>query len=241
MSEREPPHEPGRNDLVLLAILSSLAGLVDVLGLLRLGHIFTAHITGNLVVLAADIASGGPPHIAQVLSIPVFMLSVACAFALVVRRAASRGRTAVLAGQALLLVVVLGLAIRVQDSGSTSAGQQLLAAMVAVAAMAFQNVFVRLSLQQSSTTSVMTGNVATATIALLALVRPGPWPRDQAVRNLRRTAPVVLGFFVGCAMGAAASNRFGAWAWALPASLSLIAVPLGVRTSASAVGAPVTP
>src|SRR5215469_1019622 len=80
-----PAHGSGRSDLMLLGILSVLAGLVDVIGFLRLGHVFTAHITGNLVVMADEIANGGPPHVAQVLSIPVFVIAVVIAYVLVIQ------------------------------------------------------------------------------------------------------------------------------------------------------------
>jgi uncharacterized membrane protein YoaK (UPF0700 family) len=60
----------------LPALLSCVAGMVDVIGFLRLG-LFTAHVTGNLVVMAAFLVRGGPPNIAHVLAAPVFMAAVA--------------------------------------------------------------------------------------------------------------------------------------------------------------------
>src|SRR5262249_61736856 len=78
-------------DLLLLGILSVVAGLTDVIGFLRVGHVFTAHITGNLVVMADEIANGGPPHVAQLLSIPVFVIAVALAHLLVLQTRPSRG------------------------------------------------------------------------------------------------------------------------------------------------------
>src|SRR6267378_4071834 len=61
---------------LLPALLSGVAGMVDVIGFLSLG-IFTAHVTGNLVVIAALLVRGGPPNIAQVLAVPVFIVGVA--------------------------------------------------------------------------------------------------------------------------------------------------------------------
>jgi hypothetical protein len=40
-------------------LLSVIAGMVDLIGILTLGNIFTAHITGNLVVFAAVLVRGG--------------------------------------------------------------------------------------------------------------------------------------------------------------------------------------
>jgi hypothetical protein len=45
-------------DWLLPAVLSTTAGAVDVIGFLTLGGLLTAHITGNLVVLAAHYVIG---------------------------------------------------------------------------------------------------------------------------------------------------------------------------------------
>src|SRR6266852_8990384 len=60
---------------LLPALLSGVAGMVDVIGFLSFG-LFTAHVTGNLVVIAALLVRGGPPNIAQILAVPVFIGAV---------------------------------------------------------------------------------------------------------------------------------------------------------------------
>src|SRR5258708_25664996 len=62
-------------------LLSVVAGMVDVIGFLSLG-LFTAHVTGNLVVIAALLVRGGPPHTAQVLAVPVFIVGVAAGWSI---------------------------------------------------------------------------------------------------------------------------------------------------------------
>src|SRR6266403_5267981 len=63
-----------RANWLLPAVLSTTAGAVDVIGFLALGGLFTAHITGNLVIVAAHYATGGFSQIGPLLSVPVFMV-----------------------------------------------------------------------------------------------------------------------------------------------------------------------
>src|SRR6266849_5980909 len=72
-------------------LLSVIAGMVDLTGFFTLGNIFTAHITGNLVLVAAVAVRGGPLNLAQVLSIPVFILALSAIW-LLARASGRRGR-----------------------------------------------------------------------------------------------------------------------------------------------------
>ena len=62
------------SDWLLPTVLSTTAGAVDVIGFLALGGLFTAHITGNLVILAAHYVTGGFSEIGPLLSVPVFVI-----------------------------------------------------------------------------------------------------------------------------------------------------------------------
>src|SRR5215471_5517426 len=57
-------------------VLSVIAGMVDVIGYLSL-KLFTAHVTGNIVIIAAQLVYGGPPKMDQILAVPVFIVAVA--------------------------------------------------------------------------------------------------------------------------------------------------------------------
>src|SRR6478736_8117167 len=61
---------------LLIFVLSVIAGSVDVIGFLGLGALFIAHITGNLVVLAARTAAGEQAPAAHLLSVPVFIIAL---------------------------------------------------------------------------------------------------------------------------------------------------------------------
>src|SRR5689334_24857689 len=62
-----------RGGWVLPAVLSTTAGAMDVIGFLALGGLFTAHITGNVVILAAHYVVGGFGEVGPLLSVPVFV------------------------------------------------------------------------------------------------------------------------------------------------------------------------
>jgi uncharacterized membrane protein YoaK (UPF0700 family) len=64
---------------LLPAVLSVIAGSADVISFLGFGGLFVAHITGNLVILAAHVVTGAAVGIAPVLSVPVFIVVLALA------------------------------------------------------------------------------------------------------------------------------------------------------------------
>jgi uncharacterized membrane protein YoaK (UPF0700 family) len=68
---------PGMKLLPILPImLSTIAGCVDVIGFLGLGGLFTAHVTGNVVILAAKLVVHDPAPISYLIAVPVFMIAL---------------------------------------------------------------------------------------------------------------------------------------------------------------------
>src|SRR5215510_26886 len=67
---------PSQSERWLPTLLSVIAGMVDLIGFLTLG-IFTAHVTGNIVVVGSLIVRHNRVNPAQILAIPVFILAVA--------------------------------------------------------------------------------------------------------------------------------------------------------------------
>lgn len=61
------------------ALLSVNAGFVDTAGFLGLQGLFTAHVTGNFVTLAATLVMGTHGAIAKLLALPEFVIVVALA------------------------------------------------------------------------------------------------------------------------------------------------------------------
>ena len=130
--------------------------------------------------------------------------------------------------QTALLIGFLGLGVgfgRFPDANSSMA---VLAGMLGVAAMATQNVLVKLALKGVPSTAVMTTNITQLTVdlATLARSRRNHGELAQARHRVRMTFPCIIGFVVGCAAGAVLEVRFGLWALALPVVLSALSVPL---------------
>jgi uncharacterized membrane protein YoaK (UPF0700 family) len=220
-----------RSSWLLPTVLSTTAGAVDVIGFLALGGLFTAHITGNVAIVAAHYVTGGFSQIGPLLAVPVFMAVmglVTLASSAIIRagwyplRPLLLLETALLAGF-LLLGVAFG---RFADADSSIA---IVAGMLGVSAMATQNVLGRLALKGAPSTAVMTTNITQLTVDLVTLVHSRRDADELATarRRARVTFACVIGFVAGCAAGAALEVRFGLWALTLPVLLSALAVPLG--------------
>lgn len=207
----------------LPAALSLISGVTDVTSWLLLGGLFTAHITGNLVVLAADAVTGTAPHLAAVLALPAFVVVTVLATWAARRFAGHRARTrnTLLGAQAVLLVAAAGLSFVGHASANPDGALAVLIGICAVGAMAAQNAYLHLVPTKVFTTAVMTGNLVAATIAGTDLVTShGRSPAARARWN--ESWPLLAGFVGGCLIGAGASTAFGDHAAVVPALLAVV-------------------
>jgi len=215
----------------LLIVLSVTAGCTDIIGFLGLNHLFTAHITGNLVILAAHIVVGREAQIAQILSVPIFIviLSLTVLLALGLKSTGRSSLRPLLLLQFLLLAGFLVICIAADAQTDPTAPAAILAGMLGVSAMAVQNALVQISITGAPATAVMTSNVTRFAVDVGTLLRRGD-PVDVAKARSRaaRTLPVILGFTIGCGLGAACEAVVGLRALALPACLALLAFAIGL-------------
>lgn len=215
---------------LLPGVLSVIAGSVDVISFLGLGGLFTAHITGNLVVLAAHIVTGRAMPLGPILAVPVFIavlgLTRAAAASLkVIRRPTLRP---LLALQLALLVSFLVVDVAAGPLRDPAAPIAVVAGMLGVAAMAVQNALVQISLVGAPATAVMTTDITKLMMDLGAIL----FRRDSdgvacARSRARHTWPAILGFTVGCSLGAILEAAIGPWSLVLPTALGVLALALG--------------
>lgn len=204
------------------AALAVIAGVTDVTSWLLLGGFFSAHVTGNLVVIAADVVRGTLPDLASILAVPVFIVATLAA-TLVARRfgAHTPATNRLLLGvQAVFLIAAAVLSFTAQASAHPKSGIAVLIGMLAVCAMAAQNAYLHLVPDRALSTAVMTGNLVAATIAVTDIVR-SRGTDQQGLQRWMQTWPLLAGFIGGCLVGAAGATLFGDHAAVLPALLAL--------------------
>jgi uncharacterized membrane protein YoaK (UPF0700 family) len=204
--------------------LSFIAGYVDTCIFIALFGLFTAHVTGNLVLIGSELVHRAPGDVfPKLLAFAAFVLAVVVAV-LLDRRVEARSRVPVfLAIEGALLVLALLAAgpREPTDAGTLSA---ILAGSFGAAAMGFQNAMMRLRLPELPSTTVMTMNVTQAVIDSATLSLPANdaargEAREKARVRLRRMGPQIGWFTLGAAAGAAGFELAKMLALALPALL----------------------
>lgn len=213
--------------LALPVTLSLIAGLTDTIGFLGLNGLFTAHVTGNIVVLAASVAAGSPALLSDILSVPVFMLVLllASVTAGAIERAGRSSVRPLLLLQLLALLGFLALSVAAEAVTDPNDSVPVIAGMLGVAAMAVQNGLVQIALKNTPSTAVMTTNITHLMVDLGALlVRGDPTEVGTAKTRVVHTFPVIFGFAIGCAIGAAAQSTVRMWSLVLPAALAVLAL-----------------
>jgi uncharacterized membrane protein YoaK (UPF0700 family) len=185
------PHD--RRLLPVLLALTVTTGLIDAVSYLGLGHVFTANMTGNVVLLGFGLAhAGGLPVLAPLISLLAFLLGAGVGGRIAARLAERRRRhvSVALALEAGLLACAAVLAAALTVTVGSLAAYAVIA-LVAIA-MGVRNATVRKLAVPDLTTTVMT-------LTLTGLVAD---PAGGAPRNSRRRAGAVVALLAGALVGA---------------------------------------
>jgi uncharacterized membrane protein YoaK (UPF0700 family) len=211
-------------------VLSLIAGSTDVIGFLGLNGLFTSHITGNLVVLAAHIVAGDPTIFSYVLSVPVFMLVLFLTRVLAgsLEQIGVSTLRPLLLLQLFFLAAFLSVCLVAGPWRDANAILAVSAGMFGVAAMAVQNALVQISLTNTPATAVMTTNVTHFMLDLgEVLVGRDDAKVARARAHAMHTLPVIVGFTIGCVFGATFEAAAGLWSLTLPTGLAVLAFAMG--------------
>jgi uncharacterized membrane protein YoaK (UPF0700 family) len=219
--------------VVLPVALAFTAGFVDTCGFIALFGLFTAHVTGNFVLIGAELVGPSQGILTKLLALPTFVAAVA-ATRLAVAAMEASGRAPLrplLVAQGLLLLAFMVAGIAITPPRQPDGWPELLTGLLGVTAMAIQNAKARLLLSTSTPSTVMTGNVTQLVIDLVDLSRPvAPEVRTQAASRAGKMAPAVAAFAAGAIAGAFGYAALGFACLAVPVVVVLALAAFARRT-----------
>jgi uncharacterized membrane protein YoaK (UPF0700 family) len=213
-------------------LLSFNGGFVDTAGFLGLQGLFTAHVTGNFVTLAATLVFGTHGVIAKIIALPEFVVVVALVRLLGAALRAGRlpDLRILLWTKTALLAVFFGLAVRFGPFPDSDAPAALLTGFSAIAAMAIQNAVHRVHFGALPATTLVTGNTTQATLDVVDLFSGEAGDQVAAVRvRLLRTLCAIAAFAIGCAAAAVLYGLFGFWCLAVPVAVAAVGGIVHIR------------
>src|SRR5690348_9200444 len=149
--------------LWMAAALSAVAGMADSAGFILLDGLFIAHVTGNFVLIGAAIARGTTGIVSKILTLPAFFLGVIAARLgdqHLRYRSEAIQRSALLAAEAVMLLVVVTLGDRLAAGPDSDAIMISTLGCIGAFAMGIQNAVGRLHLAQLPASTVMTVNAS---------------------------------------------------------------------------------
>ena len=224
----------------LTILLAFVAGWVDASSFVGLDHIMAAHITGNLVVLAANVAEGfKPADLLKIVVLPVFFCAV-MVLTLVHDRYWGKHDDAPRQVSLLLRLETLLIAgTGVLGACTTLAGWSLdfwvslLIVTPVICGMAVQNATHRLYPAIGPATTVMTGNISQFFIDQTR--RLAGRSSTSLINDMPKQAGLlpllILAFGAGCVSGALLTVAVGNGSFLVPAALIGVATVLPKTTS----------
>lgn len=209
-----------------------VAGCVDTVGFVGLFGLFTAHVTGNFVLIGASVAGSHLGVAAKLLALPMFVAAVA-SVALFPRRCTRLGRDpgpALLGAQMVLLAAFTTAAITLGRFTSGDQPAAVVTGLIGVAAMAVQNAASRTAFADLSPTTVMTGNVTQVVLDLVTLTRG--W--DPAIgARAGKMSWAIAGFAAGALYGGLGYRETGFLCLLLPLAALTALLALHRRASSA--------
>lgn len=211
------------NGRVHCCVRSFVAGFVDVVGFIALFGLFTAHVTGNFIMIGVELTGNSEGLATKLLALPVFVVAVATSRHLEswLTRRQRPVEVLLLAIECVFLLLFMGAGLWAKATTGLSANSSLttLAGMLAVVAMGIQNALSRTALADLGPTTIMTGNTTQIVIDLVDLSSAGLKQANAIRARLFKMLPAVVGFAVGAVLGALAFAVVSFWGVLLPTVL----------------------
>lgn len=196
-------------------LLALTAGYCDTVTFVAADQLFSAHVTGNFIVLAYDIINHADSQAwVKLLTFPVFIISVIIGGYIASK---TPNKYLLLLTEGILLAIA-GLAdFTLRSLGFTGLHwQEYAIALFIVVAMGLQNAFGKIfSKETLGPTTMMTGNVTQAALDLGGILFKGIG-NLPAVTSFKHQLITILGFLAGCIVGGFIAKQIGLTAVLFP-------------------------
>lgn len=196
--------------------MAIISGFTDVFGFVGANKLFTAHITGNIVIAISELIHDNKGVASKLISIPLFILIVWMITIWIERRNRTKEiLSACFFMEALFLLgfMIAGLAIFPHVSSSSI--PYICGALLAVCAMSIHNALLRIYMNTFPPCTVMTGNLTQFIIDIICYKTHQPHqiePREASLTGIKRFGNVLLGFIIGGTLAALGYVLIGFWA-----------------------------
>ncbi|MEM5329609.1 YoaK family protein [Paraburkholderia sp. JHI2823] len=223
-------------------ILAAIAGFVDTLSFVALFGLFTAHVTGNFVLIGAGVAGYGQDILLKLIVFPAFIGGVVASSVMVRSLSARHARHGARLLHAVQAVLMLGFCLAgvwAAPVGQPHGVAAIVAGVVGAFAMGVQNAHPKLIQRSGVPNTVMTGNVTQAILDVVDMFAADAAGSVRAAARSRfaQTAPAIVAFAIGAIAGAMGFRHLGFWALLAPAcALAGLALTTGEHERAAAPG-----
>jgi uncharacterized membrane protein YoaK (UPF0700 family) len=198
----------------LTFLLSAVAGYCDTTTFVAGNQTFSAHVTGNFILFAAQVVGADASAWLKLTTFPVFIFSVIIGGWLTWK---APGRYALLFVESMILIIA-GVAALVfpYDTVPEQQWPVYTVVLLVVAAMGLQNAFSKVfNKETTGPTTMMTGNVTQLSLDIGTLFRNKFKGGDTAL-SLRKLLVNIGGFLGGCLVGGVMAKEVGLAAVGLP-------------------------
>ncbi|WOD13666.1 YoaK family protein [Paraburkholderia kirstenboschensis] len=223
-------------------ILAAIAGFVDTLSFVALFGLFTAHVTGNFVLIGAGMAGFGRGVLLKLIVFPAFIGGVVVS-ALLVRslseKHACQGARLLHAVQAVLMFGYCLAGVWATPVSQPESLSVTVAGVIGAFAMGVQNAHPKLIRRPGVPNTVMTGNVTQAILDVVDMLSADTAESVRATARARFATmmPAIVAFAIGAAAGALGYRYTGFWALLAPAcALVALALTTGKHERAATPG-----
>jgi uncharacterized membrane protein YoaK (UPF0700 family) len=192
-------------------ILSYVAGYADTSTFIGADKLFSAHVTGNFVILPYEIVTHQlAGSWLKLIAFPVFILAVFISTRIIIHASDDRkaiNRFMILEG---ILLILSGLISWIYKNQNTNTLINGLIPMLVVFAMGLQNAFGRFFAKEVfAPTTLMTGNTTQFIMDLAGYLKHKDEEKQNIKQKLIHGMYIILPFLIGCFSGAFITKAVG--------------------------------